>query len=141
MAPYLLTKTKKKFRTQPSVGKVMLILFWDKQRVILEHYMSRGNPVTSTTYADLLTNHLRPAIKSKLHGHLSTDVLLQHDNAQPHTARSTIATIQDLSFKCLPHLPYSPDLATQGLSCLWTTQRGDGRQVFQVQQRGAAGGA
>jgi hypothetical protein len=29
----------------------------------------------------------------------------------PHIARSTLATIQDLSFECLPHPPYSPDLA------------------------------
>ena len=73
--------------------------------------MPRGNTVTSATYADLLKNHLRPAIKSKRRGFLSTSVLLQHDNARPHTARSTAATIRDLSFECLPHPPYSPDLA------------------------------
>jgi len=73
--------------------------------------MPRGNTVTSTTYADLLKNHLRPAVKSKLRGILNTGVLLQHDNARPHTARSTVATIQDLSFECLPHPPYSPELA------------------------------
>jgi histone-lysine N-methyltransferase SETMAR len=101
----------KKFRTQPSAGKVMLTLFWDEQGVILEHYMPRGNSVTSATYADLLNNHLRPAIKSKGRGLLSTGVLLQHDNAWPRTASSTVATIQDLSFECLPHPPYSPDLA------------------------------
>jgi len=56
-------------------------------------------------------NHLLPAIKSERHGLLSTGVLLQHDNARPHTARATVATMQDLSFKCLPHPPYSPDLA------------------------------
>jgi len=67
--------------------------------------------VTSATYADLLKNHLRPAIKSKGRGLLSTGVLLQHDNARPHTARSTVATIQDLPLECLPHPPYSPDLA------------------------------
>jgi len=67
--------------------------------------------VNSTTYADLLKNHLRPAMKSKRRGLLSTDVLLQRDNPRPHTAGSTVATIQDLSFECLPHPPYSPDLA------------------------------
>jgi len=89
----------------------MLALFWDERGVILEHYTPRGNTVTSATYADLLRNHLRPAIKSKRRGHLSTGVLLQHDNAGPHTAHSTVATIQDLPFECLPHPPYSPDLA------------------------------
>ena len=73
--------------------------------------MPRGNTVNSATYADLLKNDLRPAIKSKRRGLLSTGVLLQHDNARPHTARSTVATIQDLSFECLPHPPHSPDLA------------------------------
>jgi len=73
--------------------------------------MPRGNTVTSATYADLLMNRLLPTIKFKRRGLLSTSVLLQHDNARPHTARSTVATIQDLSFKCLPHPLYSPDLA------------------------------
>jgi hypothetical protein len=71
-----------------------------------EHYMARGNTVTSaTTSADLLKNHLCFAIKSKRRGRLSTGVLSQHDNARPHTARSTVATIQDLCFECLPHPP------------------------------------
>jgi len=72
--------------------------------------MPRGNPVTSTTYADLLKNHLRPAIKSKRRGRLSTGVLLQHDNARCHTARLIVATIQDCPLS-VPHSPYSPDLA------------------------------
>ena len=37
------------FRTQPSAGKVILTLFWDEGGVILEHYMPRGNTVTSAT--------------------------------------------------------------------------------------------
>jgi len=72
----------------------MLTLFWDTRGVIVGHYMPRGNTVTSKTYADLLKNHLRPAVKSKRRGRLSTGVLLQHDNARSHTARSTVATIQ-----------------------------------------------
>jgi len=73
--------------------------------------MARGNTVTSATYADL-QNHLRPEIKSKRRGRLCTGVLLQHDHARPHTARSTVATIQDLSFECLTHPPYSSELDT-----------------------------
>jgi hypothetical protein len=42
----------KRFRTQPSAGRVMLTLFWDKRGVILECYMPRGNTMTSTTFAD-----------------------------------------------------------------------------------------
>ena len=67
--------------------------------------------MNSATYADLLKNHLRPATKSRRRGLLSTGVLLQHDNARSHTSRSTVATIQVLSFECFPHLLYSPDLA------------------------------
>jgi len=100
-----------KFCTQPLAGRVMLTLSWVEQGVILEHYMSWRNTVTSAAYADLLKNYLHPAIKSKRHGLLSTGVLLQYDNPWPHTAHSTVATIQDLSFKCLPHPLYSPDLA------------------------------
>ena len=100
----------KKFRTRSSAGKVMLTLFLDEQGIILEHCMPRGSIVTSATYADLLKNHLHPANKSKRHGRLGTGVLLQHDYARPHTAHSTFATIQDLSFKCPPHSLYSPDL-------------------------------
>jgi len=110
MAPYLLTKTEKKFRTQPSAGKVMLTFFWDKRGVILEQCMPRWNPVTSTTYTDLLKNHLRPAIKSKRRGRLSTGVLLQRDKARSHTAPFNCCNNPRLSFECLPHPPYSPDL-------------------------------
>ena len=65
----------------------MLTLFWGERRVILEHYMPRGNTVNSATYADLLKNHLRPAIKFKRRGLLSTGVLLQNDNTRAHIAR------------------------------------------------------
>ena len=65
-------------------------------------------------YADLLKNHLRPAMKSKRRGRLSTGVLLQL-NARPHTACPAVATIQDLSFECLPHPPYSPPVTFMSL--------------------------
>jgi hypothetical protein len=101
----------------------MLTLFWDERGVILEHYMPRWNTVNSATYVDLLKNYLRTAIKSKRRGPLSTGVLLQHDNARPRTARSTVATIQDLSFECLPHPPYSSDLTPVTFMSLYRSKR------------------
>jgi len=72
--------------------------------------MPRGDTVTSVMHADFLKNHLRPDIKSQRRGSLGVGVLLKHDNARPHTARSTVATIQDLSLECFTHPPYTPDL-------------------------------
>jgi histone-lysine N-methyltransferase SETMAR len=102
----------------------------DERGVILEKYMPRGNTVTSAMYADLLKNHLRPTIKSKRRGLLSTGVLLQHDNARSHTARSTVAAIQDRSFECLPHPSYSPDLAPSDFHIFGSLKEAMGSKSF-----------
>jgi histone-lysine N-methyltransferase SETMAR len=101
----------KKFRTTRSAGKLMLTLFWDYKGPILEHYMPRELTINSESYCDLLQNHLKPVIRSKCRGLLSSDVLLQHDNARPHTARATANKITYLRLECISHPPYSPDLA------------------------------
>ena len=100
--------------------------------------MPRGNNVNSPTYADLLKNHLLPAIQSKQRGLLSTGVLLQHDNARPHTARSTVAIIQDLSFECLPHPPYSPDLALSDVHVFGTLKEAMGGKFFRSDESSGA---
>ena len=102
---------KKKFKSQPSAGKVLLTIFWDSQGVILEHYLERGATVNSVRYNEMLSTELRPAIRTKRRGLLSPDVLLLHDNARPHTAIHTLQTLVKLGFTVLEHLAYSPDLA------------------------------
>jgi histone-lysine N-methyltransferase SETMAR len=89
----------------------MLMLFWDYKGPILEHYMPRGLSINSESYCDLLQNHVKPAVRSKRRGLLSSGVLLQHDNVRPHTARATAKKITDLHLECIPHHAYSPDLA------------------------------
>jgi transposase len=39
------------------------------------------------------------------------EVIFQTDNARPHTANMTKATIQELDWEILLHPPFSPDLA------------------------------
>jgi len=38
---------KKKFKTTPSVGKIMITVFWDIDRVILADVMARGKTINS----------------------------------------------------------------------------------------------
>jgi len=103
--------SSKKFKSQPSAGKLFLTVFWDSQGPILEHYMEKGVTVTSVNYCNMLRNELRPAIRSKRTGRLTQGVLLLHDNARPHTAHLTINTIRQLNWEVLDHPAYSPDLA------------------------------
>ena len=45
---------KKKFKTTPSAGKVMITVFWDVDGVILVNVMARGETINSDTYIKTL---------------------------------------------------------------------------------------
>ena len=73
----------KKFKTQPSAGKVMATVFWDAKGVIMLDFLSKRSTITGKYNANLL-DQLRTAIRKKCQGKLSKGVLLQQDNASPH---------------------------------------------------------
>ena len=52
----------KKFKTQPSAGKVMATVFWDAQGVIMLDFLAKKSTITGTYYANLL-DQLRTAIR------------------------------------------------------------------------------
>ena len=62
----------------------------------------------SARYSDLLTNKLKPAVRTKRRGLLSKKVLLLHDNARTHTASHNVETINHLGFEVQEHPAYSP---------------------------------
>jgi len=101
----------KKFKMQPSAGKLMLTVFWDSQGPILETYQERETTVTSAMYCDMLQRELKPAIHSKRRGKLSKEILLLHDNVRLHTAAHTLETLKQLKWEAMEHPAYSPDLA------------------------------
>jgi hypothetical protein len=74
------------------------------------HYelLARNLTVTAERCCQEL-RRMEEAIQQKLprrrHG-----VILQHDNARPHTANMTKAAIQELDLEIFPHPPYSPGL-------------------------------
>jgi len=100
-----------KFKSQTSAGKVILLLFWDCNGSILEHYHEQGTTVTAALYTEILKSKLKPAFHNKHSGLLSRGVLLLHDNTLPHFMACTIEAIRQLKFELLPLPPHSPDLA------------------------------
>lgn len=51
------------FRTQKSVKKVMLSIFWDKDGILLVDYLPRGFSITRGYYTSLL-DQLKEAVKT-----------------------------------------------------------------------------
>ena len=85
-APWL--TPPKKFRTQPSAGKVMATVFWDSKGIILIDYKPAGTSITGEYYANVI-KQLRVAIKEKRRGKLAAGVRLLHDNAPMHVQSCT----------------------------------------------------
>ena len=73
-------------------------------------WLPEGRTINSQYYCEVLCE-LRAAIKELRRGKLTAGVLLQHDNARPHTSAQTQDVIRELGFTQIPHPPYSPDLA------------------------------
>ena len=83
----------KKFKTQPSAGKVMVTVFWDTKGVIMLDFLPKRNTIIGVYYANLL-DQLRTAINEKCWGKFSKAVLLQQDNATVHTCKVAMDAVE-----------------------------------------------
>jgi histone-lysine N-methyltransferase SETMAR len=102
--------SKKKFRRTPSVGKLMVTVFWDRRGPLLLHFMLRDATIDACSYCGTIAR-LRASIRKKRLGILVDDVLLLHDNASPHVANRTAGRLQSFGWVIMEHAPYSTDLA------------------------------
>ena len=100
----------KKFKTQPSAGKVMATVFWDAKGIIILDFLLKRSTITGVHYTNLL-DQLRTAICEKCRGKLSKGVLLQQDNARVHTCKVAMDAVERNGYELIPHPAYSPDLA------------------------------
>lgn len=71
-------------------------VLWDTQGVVLVDFVPPGHTHTG---------------RRKRLGLLKTGVVLQHDNAPPHTARQTREKVEEMGWELLQHPPYSPGFA------------------------------
>ena len=83
----------KKYKKQPSAGKVMATVFWDEKGVIMSAILSKRSTITGVYYANLL-DQLRTAIPEKRRGKLSKGVLLQQVNARVHTCKVAMDAVE-----------------------------------------------
>ena len=88
--------------------KVMLSVWWDFQGVIHFELLPPNTSIDATLYCSQL-ERLQVALLIKRPGR--DKVILQHDNARPHTAKKTREKLKELGWEVLPHPAYSPDLA------------------------------
>jgi hypothetical protein len=117
----------------PLAGKVMLIVFWDSQAVLLTHFQKRGESMNSALYCEVFLK-LWDAIHRRRPGQLEREVLLDHDNAGPHIARATQKRIRKLQWELLEHQPYSLDLDSSDFHLPGSLkERFDGRRFADVE--------
>jgi histone-lysine N-methyltransferase SETMAR len=102
----------KKFKSQPSAGKIMLTLFWDMESGICVHFTTKGETVNSQNYCDVLQKKLKPATRSRHREKLRKDAILLHDNPCPHMTNQTVETVNKMGCELMEHLPFRPDLAS-----------------------------
>ena len=98
----------KKFKVVASARKVLLTIFWDMEGIIHIEFLEQGTTINSERYVSTLRalkGLLRRVRQDKV-----KDVVIQHDNAWPHTSRHTQCALQQLVLPTIPHPPYSPDL-------------------------------
>jgi hypothetical protein len=101
---------KMKFKTSPSAGKVMITIFRNIVGVILVDVMARGETINSAAYIKTLQK-LKQLSRRVRPNRNPGNMLIQHDNARPHTSLRTQEAIAKFGWAVLPHSPQSPDLS------------------------------
>ena len=88
----------------------MMIIFRNKDGVLLIEYLPRATTINGPCYASII-ERLHSVIVEKGRGKVSHGVLLLHDNAPIGKCKIVQAPIRQVGFVELNHLAYSPDTA------------------------------
>ena len=100
-----------KFKSERSVKKVMAIVFWDSEGVVLVDFLEGKKTVTGAYYVEVLRK-LRAKLAEKCPGKLHCGILFHHDNASAHFSWIVRDVLREFWWELLLHPSYSPDLAT-----------------------------
>ena len=96
---HLDSPTRKKPKTMPSAKNIMGTVFWDAEGSILIEFLEPGKTINASYYVQTLRKLCR-ALRDKRPGR---KVILQHNNARPHTAHLTLEKLEKMGWEVLPH--------------------------------------
>jgi len=77
-----------KFRVQKSAGKILALILWDQNSLLLIDYLPKGQTINAEYYSSLLVQ-LKNILKEKRGGKVTEVVLFLHENAPSHRALAT----------------------------------------------------
>lgn len=111
--------------------KLMLCIWWDQIGVVYYELLKSNQTINSELYKNQLTQ-LSEVLKEKrpYYRERHDKVILQHDNARPHTAKIVQDTLKTLNWEILPHPPYSPDIAPSDFHLFRSMSHGLSNQSF-----------
>jgi len=95
---------------QKSTPKVLALIFWDQDEILLIDYLPKGQTINAEYYSSLLVQ-LKDILKEKRRGKVTKGVLFLHNNSPADWVLATQKKLDYLGFQCPDNPPYSPDLA------------------------------
>ena len=112
----------------------MVTVFWDSVGVILVDFMSKGATINLDVYIDTLKK-LKARIQRVLPAFKMSKVLLQHDNAGPHTTFKACEVISSSGWTKIlhPHIRQTWHRLTS--ICLSPSKKVGGGKIFPVMKR------
>ncbi len=103
-------KKLKKAKVVKLADKLMAIVFWDSEEVLLTHYIPKGVNLNSAYYYKVLCE-LKADICRKQSDLKNEQISFIHDDAYPHSSEFTMAFFDKLGWFIFPYSAYLPDLA------------------------------
>jgi len=88
--------------------KVLLSIWWMVDGPVYWELLSRGQTITANHYCQQLDKVQQKLVEK---GVYTSRIFFHQDNARPHTARQTLAKIEELGWTKINQPPYSPDIA------------------------------
>ena len=101
---------------QPKHGKktikkeLLLCVWWNSKGIVHHDFMKLGETVNAGVDSAQLERDHSALLQKQPSVITRRGVILQHDDARPHIARTARDTIIRMDWEVLPHPPYSSDL-------------------------------